>query len=423
MLTSDRAQQREDVLIRARACARDILAALDGTGPDFSAQQQTADETSLGLGSAGEDLLHWFAAKQTSESQRWQRCEEMLNSAITGVGGQTIIPTFFGGLLGVASTAEFISRDCEHAAYEPNEEVDHLVLGLLRAHVREMHFDMFRGFVGIGYYLLLRPRNAVTDEALRLILFELANRQKHVGDGFAWETPENELTEYELTHYGSSVFNLGVAHGLPGILAFLGQVAARGVEVSEATRLFNGGLRFLMTHYREEAASRFPSVVCDPPQGLTRLGWCYGDSGIAAALFTGGSGIGCNNTIQFAVRLAAHSATRSPHSSGVVEANLCHGAAGVAQVFRRFFLNTGEATFEQAADEWIEYALSLRTRQAGIAGFLSRQAITGAWRRDRGFITGVAGIGLALLSMERESSPISDYFLGFSPVPWIEDLK
>ena len=52
--------------------------------------------------------------------------------------------------------------------------------------------------------------------------------------------------------------------------------------------------------------------------------------------------------------------------SGVVDAGLCHGAAGLGHVFNRLFQATGEQRLALAAREWFSVALDMPARPAAL---------------------------------------------------------
>ncbi len=59
--------------------------------------------------------------------------------------------------------------------------------------------------------------------------------------------------------------------------------------------------------------------------------------------------------------------------SGCVDAGLCHGAAGVAHIYNRFWQWTGDDLFGAAARRWFAEVLAMRRPDSGIAGFRSYQ--------------------------------------------------
>jgi hypothetical protein len=101
-------------------------------------------------------------------------------------------------------------------------------------------------------------------------------------------------------------------------------------------------------------------------------------------------------------------------AAGVVDAGLCHGAAGDAHLFNRLYQATGDPAFAEAARHWYERALDLRRPDEGFAGFPSwgpdrDRKMT--WIADAGFLTGAAGVGLAMLAATTPIEPQWDRLL------------
>ena len=94
-----------------------------------------------------------------------------------------------------------------------------------------------------------------------------------------------------------------------------------------------------------------------------------------------------------------------------------HCAAGLATVFNRFCRRLRSA-LRAAARFWIGRAVAMRRPGEGIGGFLAWLPGPGgelAWRADPGFLTGAAGVGLALLAAVSPVVPAWDRVLLMSP--------
>ena len=92
-----------------------------------------------------------------------------------------------------------------------------------------------------------------------------------------------------------------------------------------------------------------------------------------------------------------HAAQRvSWEQTMVNDCGLCHGSAGIAMMFRRFYLETQEKIFHDAWNYWIDFTLNFRRFDDGAAGFKTFKLQE--WRIDFSLLTGISGIGLSLLS-------------------------
>jgi hypothetical protein len=205
-------------------------------------------------------------------------------------------------------------------------------------------------------------------------------------------------------------YNLGLAHGVPGVIALLGGACAAGVAVDAAMPLLEETVAWLLEQRLPEGERSWfgywvgPDVV---PQG-SRLAWCYGDLGIAAALLYSARCVGEATWERAAVSIASAAAARPPEQAGVVDAGLCHGSAGVAHLFNRLYQATGEEELASAARFWFTRTLAFQQAGRGIAGFSAWAQSRGgemAWVDEPSFLCGAAGIGLALLAATTPVAP------------------
>ena len=97
------------------------------------------------------------------------------------------------------------------------------------------------------------------------------------------------------------------------------------------------------------------------------------------------------------------------------DAALCHGAAGLGHLYNRVFQATGRPELAAAARGWFDCALSMRRDGVGVGGFMSWWDDGTGWRATPGYISGAAGIGLALLAASSSEPPDWDRALLLSP--------
>jgi hypothetical protein len=98
----------------------------------------------------------------------------------------------------------------------------------------------------------------------------------------------------------------------------------------------------------------------------------------------------------------------------VVDAGLCHGAAGLGHLFNRLFQATGDPGLGAAARSWFERTLQMRRPGRGVGGYEAWQAGDGGemtWVADAGLLTGATGIALALLGATTATEPVWDRML------------
>lgn len=90
----------------------------------------------------------------------------------------------------------------------------------------------------------------------------------------------------------------------------------------------------------------------------------------------------------------------------VYDAGLCHGAAGVAHIFNRFYQDTHNEVFKEAALYWFNQTLEMDTFQDGLAGYKASISTSGTeYENCTGLLEGIAGIGLALIGAVADFEP------------------
>ena len=122
----------------------------------------------------------------------------------------------------------------------------------------------------------------------------------------------------------------------------------------------------------------------------SRSAWCYGDPGVAATLLVAARAVGEQAWEDEAVEIAEADTARPLEQTGISDASLCHGAAGLAHLYNRLHHATGRASFEEAARAWY----------GRIYDHLPP--------KETGMLEGSAGVGLALLGAATDVEPSWD---------------
>lgn len=283
----------------------------------------------------------------------------------------------------------------------------------------EMPFDLLSGYAGIGLYALDRlPRDRGRSLLEKLVdcLEECAIPKE---SGCAWFTSAEfvPINQRELAPKG--YFNLGMAHGVPGVIAFLARAHRAGTFPGRTAELLERSISWMLSQrIPSSTTGTFPGWIVEgsPPQP-TQVAWCYGDLGVAVALFQAARSLNRSDWERPAIALAEDVALRSLETGGGIDASLCHGAAGNAHIFNRLYRATRNERFAQAARHWIDVLFSCPT--AGeLSGEYRFQVYDGAgsfrWETRSEFLVGNAGVALALLTMIRDIEPHWDRCLGLS---------
>lgn len=293
---------------------------------------------------------------------------EDVSAAVAALGGTTPAG-LFGGAAGTGwLLAHLVDGDDADAV---GAAVERSILGVID---RDVGFDLGDGLVGFGVLALERGSAALAAR----VLDELERHAQPHDGGVGWRTAPTAA-------YPDGYWNLGLAHGTPGVIALLARFVAAGIEPARAQRLLDGAVGFLLTACPPRDDGRFVSILGETDLELRRVAWCHGDLGIAAALLAA-------DRRDEALALA-HAAARCPaERSGVRDAGLCHGAAGAAHLFHRLYRATGDAALGVAARHWVARAAEMPTS-------------------DTSFLTGAAGVALTLHAACSDGEPCWDRLL------------
>jgi hypothetical protein len=333
---------------------------------------------------------------------------------------------------GCTSVAWTVAQRATGGEGDANEAFDEQLLEYLNAtDPCGGEYDLISGIVGVGVYALERTHRPTGAKCVERIVELLRSSAVEREDGTAWFTPPAGLSAWQRKASPGGYWNVGLAHGVPGAIGFLGQAAIAPIR-SETRRsalsLLEGAARWVLAQRLPKPTGHalFPCHV--NPDGTTRPGrvpaWCYGDLGIAASLLVAARAVGRAEWESLAVEIARSVAT-VPGMGAVVDAGLCHGAAGALHLFNRMAQITDDLELAAAAHHWVTLTLDLRT-QHGIGGY---QTLGPDWSAERspdeppplrrqddaGFLSGSVGIALALIAAATAVEPKWDRLLLVSP--------
>jgi len=371
----------------------------------------TARDASLAGGTAGLAVFYAYLSRANSNGRHDSIASRFLAEAGDAVATVTMPPSLYGGFSGVAwATAHLQKGFLGRNGASSTSQVDRILKGYLNRPGWVGEYDLVSGLVGLGVYALERLPAPAAVGCLEGIVDRLAETATRRAGGVAWFTPPGLLPDWQRKQSPRGYYNLGLAHGVPGVIAVLGAACASGIRPRKARKLLDDAVAWLLRQERaEETGSRFPSwSEFRSKRESCRSAWCYGDPGVAAALFVASRCVGEPEWEREALRIARGVAARPTDEAGVVDAGLCHGAAGLGHVFNRMYQATGDEEFGRAARFWFERTLEMRQPRRGIGGFralAAREDGTSYWEDDEGILTGASGIALALQAATTSIEP------------------
>ena len=383
---------------------------------------QWAGSVSLAGGSAGVALFLAYLAASRRQEAHTEAAVGYLEHSMEVLEARPMAAGLYAGFGGIGWTVAHLEGrllDRPERGEDGLDELCQVLARRLREPAETGRYDLIDGLVGLGicaFECLPRP---AARQCLELLVLRLAELAEDVGDGATWFTPPAVLPPGQLQQAPHGYYNVGVAHGVPAVIAVLGRAAGLGLDVLP---LLERAVAWLLAQELEDGAeSRFPSWVGEGVEPRTsRLAWCYGDAGLAAALLLAARCVGREDWQRQALRIARRAAGRRLAGSGIRDAGLCHGTAGLTHLFNRLYQATGEEAMAEACRYWLELTLGLRRPDQGIAGYRAWSPLANGemgWQAEPGFLSGAAGVGLALLAAVAPIEPEWDRVLVCSIPP------
>ncbi len=405
---------------RAAAAVTAIAEGISGS-PGPAGSQVAA----LAGGDAGIALFFAYLARARPGEGYDQAAARHLDWAIDALASAPQLPSLYSGFTGVAWVAEHLQDGAaaEEDDDDPNSEIDEALHGHLGQSPWRRDFDLTTGLVGFGLYALERWSRPAAVECLERVVDRLEELAEPRPAGLAWHTRPELLPEENRLSLPRGADNLGLAHGVPGVIALLARLVAIGLAADRVYQLLAGAVSWLLAQkLAADEVSVFPYVVGEEVLVRpARTAWCYGDPGIAPALLAAARAAGRPDWEAEARSLARAVARRPAEQCGIQDAGICHGSAGLAHLCNRLYQATGDSELGAAARRWLVRTLDDRQPGLGVGGYLAwapaeQDSNQMTWVADPGFLTGAAGIGLALLAATTAVEPGWDRILLASPL-------
>jgi lantibiotic modifying enzyme len=391
----------------ARTVVEEIADAL--AGPE-AAEDPQYDSASLSRGTAGAALFYAAAAEVLGDGARTTALA-LCDRTIDAAAEDPLDPMLYSGTVGVGWALSVVERRLE----EPDDgdsDIDEYVGTVLAVSPWPGSFDLILGVVGLGVYCLERLPRESARRGLDLVVARLGELAEATPQGLAWRTGLHVMPPYRRPEFPDGYFDLGLAHGAAGVVAFLAEATRAGA--AGARELLAGAVGWLLAQRLDDTArSRYPSIVAPgQPPVAARVAWCYGDPGIAVALLGAGDALG-DGELREEARVLARGCAAQHAFTGVADTGLCHGATGVAHILNRVGQALSDERILDHARFWFGEALGMRLPGRAIAGFpsLDRSVDPPQWRPRGGVLEGAAGVGLALVSAVTATEPWWDPML------------
>jgi lantibiotic modifying enzyme len=382
-------------------------------------------ELSLFEGKPGAALFFYQYAQYNPQKKNecYEKINYLIDHAFEYISETADVKTSYcDGLIGILWLTQFLRNKGVITMEEediPTEIVHELSAYSIVQSVDQLNCDLLHGGFGFWAFLLESMDLPEKEKLVRDQLNALNKITLRTPQGCNWKIDPGifkKNDDEEMLIDAVSSTHLGLAHGISSIVVLLAKTRMQGYAEQETAQCIHKGLTHLKSLRIKDKKGHYlyPMIVLnDQPQQGGRLAWCNGDLSVAHAFWMGWKATEYEDYKMEALQILDNAVTLNKQHAGIVDAGLCHGAAGIAQIFKRFYWETGEGAYAKAAQEWIARSLEMANYEDGYAGYKTFASDKyGGPHPEYGFLSGVAGIGLALLS-----------FLSETPTEWDRVLQ
>lgn len=358
-------------------------------------------------GLAGKSLFYYYFNRFDEKAEYLRIATDSLQSVLDNLHETSQQPSLADGFTGIAWLLQHLSA--EGFTGEPGEEeiagFDGIIEKSLSLYQSQGNYDPLYGAIGAGIYFLERKQKG--NDQLRKIISLLHEMAIGQNDDRIWLSRIPGVPPAEKP-------DLGLSHGIPGIIVFLVRSYERlhqfsGSENNQllqelslsieqlVTWLIGQQLPFGMSFYPNHASI----------QQESRLGWSYGDLGVAYCLLYAGRVFDRKDWVDQGIQIGHHTISRDPENSqmyrdyeAIPDAGFCNGSAGIATLYDQLYFLSGDESFKDRRIFWEAQTIKSVIRAYQAYGLENAPVSQVHWWNDISLIKGLSGIGLSLLKGE-----------------------
>ncbi|RZK43394.1 MAG: hypothetical protein EOO90_03805 [Pedobacter sp.] len=357
-------------------------------------------EGNIGLYTGGAGHCLFFAQRflSSNEYEALALVHDYMDSLASALdSNERLDLSFSSGMAGCGWVIEYlVEKDViDPASSEVFDEIDNVFFKDMKRRLMIGDLDQINGAIGIARYFLKKGKYQFVEFTIEH-LDQVKITEK---DEFKWVTCGlDEDVDY---------YNFGLAHGIPGIMHFLRECYDRQICAETCLRLMKGGVLALLNNIQDyqTARSYFPNTIpaTEYKSGsnrfqTSRMAWCYGDMGVFYCLFSLADILPELQLKKIAFDGFMTIANKKDIEITVlIDPGFCHGTVGVAYIFFKMWLKTGETKLKIAAEYWLWETIKLKSNN-------EYQFLTGSFK-DRKFqhrsnlLEGSCGVAMVYLSI------------------------
>ncbi len=375
-------------------------------------------DPSLYSGLSGKTLFYSYAAAYSGNQLDYDQSINAVKKVIENLNQTSQKGSFADGFTGIAWLLQHLQNEklIEGITDEQISLFDSPIIQTLKIYQQNGNYDPLYGALGIGLYYLEKSRNNCNQ--LKSVIDFLIDASVTQNQSVFW-------LDKVASPAGVNSPNLGLSHGVTGINLFLckcikvfRELEKQGSDsnslqyLKKTTELLTQSTFYLLNQQKPAGKSLFPNNAGVVEE--SRLGWSYGDLGIAIGIIKASISLNNDRWLKEGINIALSTCQRDLTSSQVYEdhykipdVGFCNGLAGIATLYQSLFQLTNNHHFNHATNKWVNHTIEAIFQANTQYGLKNVPNVRTHWWNDLSLIKGLSGIGLSLTS-----------FLGISYSAW-----
>lgn len=273
--------------------------------------------------------------------------------------------------------------------------------------LKEKYYDVMYGLAGIANYCMLFLDSKEMIVSFKLIVEYFISLCKDYSidgmyyPGFTINAVGSPFIQNKKSKY---YVNLGLSHGIPGVLLILVKSYMKGIRLSGHLKAIQYLKDILLNSYIINQ-KRWPDSIIfhnGSNKGILekcymRDAWCYGTPGVAYVMLKTAEALNDGHLKTISVNAMLNSLK---HQRGAIPPTFCHGYAGLLYLSNRFYKDTKIESFNDYQKSLVRKIFSSYNRQYAF-GFKNIDIVEGkkCQTDNFGLLSGTIGIMLSLLAV------------------------
>lgn len=368
---------------------KQIIKILDNISDKIIGHYDESSTPGLLSGTGGISLFLFMYAHYKKSKYHYQIAWEILNKTINNIHLCTG-HTWCSGISGICWLIDYL---CIHKYInKQNQYISKELMPILEEQIitsiNEGDFDFLHGSIGTAIYLISKNKKYIHQQIVNSLINKMVSI--HPKQGY-WKYYWSDLKK-------ESRINISLSHGMASTCIYIIYLL-NIYKFKNAIEILEKSLQYInsQSYNNNLRLSVFPTFNKEYDNvhqiQYSRLGWCYGDLGIALLYWSYHKYLQSNFYKNKAIELFKKSCQRKELGiNKVSDGGLCHGTSGIGLIFYKMYLNTKIDKFRDTANYWLTETINFSQKEYGYN-------TTPKYNNHLSMLDGISGIGLFLLSI------------------------